>query len=420
MKKMITIAMAVLVTAVAYSQNILSLEQSKDMAIKNNIKIKNGKLETDAAREEKKNAFTNYFPKVSLNALGVYGINPLIQFGNINLVGKAVYGQLNIAEPVYVGGKIRTGNKLAKIGVDVKTRQEQLIENETLLKTEQEYWQIVSLQEKQNTLVKYEALLNDLNKQVDDSYKAGLIIKNDVLKVQIKQSELQANKSKLNTGKRLALMQFCQTINIPFDSTLTLGDDLENLKLPATYYVDADTALPLRTEYYLLETSVKAQKLQTQLKKGDYMPQVAAGVSGYYYNLVEKGLDGTTNGLAFATVSIPISDWWGGTHAIKEEKLKEKIAENNLSDTKGLLKLQMEKAWGDLQEAYTQILIMEETSRQTAENLKVNQTSYQSGVVTLSDLLEAQTLQKETADKLIEAKTQYKTAITTYLQCTAR
>ncbi|HQS04324.1 MAG TPA: TolC family protein, partial [Daejeonella sp.] len=49
---------------------------------------------------------------------------------------------------------------------------------------------------------------------------------------------------------------------------------------------------------------------------------------------------------------------------------------------------------------------------------KVIQTSYNSGIVNLSDLLEAQALQTETADKLIEAKTQYHQAVSTYLQVT--
>ena len=65
-----------------------------------------------------------------------------------------------------------------------------------------------------------------------------------------------------------------------------------------------------------------------------------------------------------------------------------------------------------------EIIMMEETVKQTDENLNVMQTSYNSGVVTLSDLLEAQALQTETADKLIEAKTQYQLAISTYLQVT--
>ncbi|HQT21812.1 MAG: hypothetical protein B7X86_02675 [Sphingobacteriales bacterium 17-39-43] len=446
MKKKIIIAVALFLTTEGYGQTILSLQQSKELASKNNMAIKNSALEIDAAQEVKKNAYTNYFPKVSATAFGMRAMDPLIKFNmpggnlpvydgnpanlatatefayfpglNLQLLDKATVGLINITQPIFVGGKITNGNKLAQIGVEVKEQQHQLSQQETLLKTEQQYWQIVVLQEKEKTIAQYEALLNDVNKQVNDAYKSGLVIKNDVLKVQIKQSELKTNKSKLQSGKQLAIMQFCQTIGIAYDSALVLQEDLQNIQLPNAYYADLETALPNRMEYRLLEQSVKAARLQTKMKRGDYLPQVAVGAAGYYFSGLSPQNDATTNGLVYGTVSIPISDWWGGSHAIKEQKIKVQIAENNFNDTKGLLKLQMEKSWTDVNESYRQILMMEETVKQTDENLKVIQTSYNSGIVNLSDLLEAQALQTETADKLIEAKTQYHQAVSTYLQVT--
>jgi outer membrane protein TolC len=448
MKKITIIAVALITSAAAYSQTTLTLEQSKSLALKNNKAIQNSALEIEAANQVKKNAFTNYFPKVSANVFGFQAINPLIEYkmegGNLpvydgnpanlgtatqfayfpgmelSMLQRSAIGILNIAQPIYAGGKISTGNKLATLNVDVKEKQQQLTENEILLKTEQQYWQLISLQEKQNTLEKYELLLNEVRKQVDDAFKSGLIIKNDVLKVQIKQSEIEDNKNKLLNGKKLATMQFCQTIGIPYDSTLVLQEVVDVSQSPYQYYTDNQNALTQRTEYLLLEKSVEATQLQTKMKTGDYMPTVAVGLAGYHINMLEKGVNNYTNGLAYVSVSIPISDWWGGSYAIKEQKIKQRIAENTFEDTKGLLNLQIEKAWTDVNEAWKQIAIMKETAIQAEENLKVSKTGYESGIVTLSDLLEAQALIAETADKLTDAQTQYKLAVTTYLQVTRK
>lgn len=442
------IILSIAVSTMAYGQSSLTLEQSKTLAIENNKAIKNSVLEVEAAKQVKKNAFTNYFPKVSANVLAFQAINPLINLnmegGNLpvydgnpanlatanefayfsgierSLLKRSAMGTLNIVQPIYAGGKIQTGNKLAALNVDVKEKQQKLTENEVLLKTEQQYWQLVSLQEKQKTLEKYELLLSDVRKQVDDAYKSGLIIKNDVLKVQIKQSELQANKNKLQNGKKLATMQFCQTIGIPFDSTLVLQENIAINQNPDYYLTNNQVALSNRTEYQLLEKSVQAAQLQSKMKTGDYLPTVAVGFMGYHHNMLEKGVSGTTNGLAYVSVSVPISDWWGGKSAIKEHRIKQQIAETTFEETKGLLNLQMEKSWLDVNEAWKQIAIIQETVVQAEENLKVSQTGYNSGVVTLSDLLEAQALVQETADKLTEAKTQYKLAVSTYLQVTGR
>lgn len=448
MKKIMIIAVAVITSATAYSQTTLTLEESKALALKNNKALQNSALEIEAAQQVKKNAYTNYFPKVSANVFGMQANNPLIEYkmegGNLpvydgnpanlptatqfayfpgmelSMFQRSAIGILNITQPIYAGGKISTGNKLAALNVDVKEKQQQLTENEILLKTEQQYWLLISLQEKQKTLEKYELLLKDIRKQVDDAFKSGLIIKNDVLKVQIKQSELEANKNKLLNGKKLATMQFCQTIGIPYDSTLILQEVIDVSQSPNQYYTDNQIALSGRTEYQLLEKSVEATQLQTKMKTGDYMPTVAVGLAGYHINMLEKGANNFTNGLAYVSLSIPISDWWGGSHSIKEHKIKQRIAENTFEDTKGLLNLQIEKSWTDVNEAWKQIAIMKETAIQAEENLKVSQTGYNSGVVTLSDLLEAQALVTETADKLTEAQTQYKLAVTTYLQVTGR
>ena len=447
--KKITITVVALITwATVYSQTTLTLEQSKTLALENNKVIKAGALETEAAKQIRKNAYTNYFPKVSANVLGFQAINPLIEYkmegGNLpvydgnpanlssatqfarfpgmelSMMQRSAIGILNIAQPVYAGGKITTGNELAQLNVEVKEQQQKLAENDILLKTEQQYWQVISLQKKLNTLEQYELLLQGIRKQVDDAYKSGLIIKNDVLKVQIKQSELEANKNKLLNGEKLATMQFCQTIGIAYDSTLVLQEYVGVTPNPDHYYTDNQNALTQRTEYQLSEKSVEAAKLQIKMKQGDYMPAVAVGLAGYHINMLEGGTKNYSNGMAYVSVAIPISDWWGGKHSIREHKIRQEIAQSSFENTKGLLHLQIKKTWTDLNEAWQQISIMHETKLQADENLKVSQTGYSSGVVTLSDLLEAQALVAETANKLIEAEMQYKLAVTTYLLVTGR
>lgn len=250
MKKLIIIIISVSCSVIVYGQTVLTLKEYKELAIKNNISIKNSLLETEASKQVKKGAFTNYFPKISVMAFAMKAKDPLLKFntqggnlpvydGNpanipiatqfaylpgssIQMLDKTALGLVNVTQPIFSGGRIITGNKLAKVGIAVKEQQQKLTQNDVLLKTEQQYWQILSLQEKEKTVEKYEAFLEGINKQVNDAYKSGLIIKNDLLKVQIKKNELNSNKSKLHSGKKLAIMQFCQTIGIPYDSTLVL------------------------------------------------------------------------------------------------------------------------------------------------------------------------------------------------------
>ena len=426
----------------------LTLEESKAMALENNGNVKNSRLELDAAWETKKEAFTNYFPKISASAFGMKAMDPLLEIGmkggdlpvydgtpanlanplqyaympdvNIGLFNQMALGIVNIQQPLYAGSKIKTGNRLAELNIEVKEMQRKLSENDIILKTEQQYWQVIVIQEKQKTVDSYLDFLDRLHDQVNNAYENGLTIRNDLLKVSIKQQELKVTKIQLENGKKLALMQLCPTIGLEYRPTLLLEGNLEELSLPDSYYIPTGNALPNRAEYQLLEKSVDATGLQKKMQNGNYLPALAVGISGYYLDQLESGVDGAFNGLAFASLTIPISDWWGGNHKLKELRIRESMAKNNLEENKGLLRLQMEKAWVDLNESYDKIQLTESILAQTTENLRVNQDSYDNGLIQLSDLLEARALKAETEDKLIEAKNRYKLAVTDYLLLTAR
>lgn len=429
-----------------FAQRVLTLEESKQLAMQNNAKSKNSKLEIEASHQIRKSAFTNYFPSISAGGmifeaqknlmeiqtqggdLPVYDGDPAnlgsaTQFAyfpssTIGLLKKGTVGYVNAVQPIFTGGRIIYGNKLASLGEEVSEFKNKMTQDEILLKTEEQYWLIISLEEKSKTINKYEELLNRLLLQVEDAYKSGIVMKNDVLKVKLKLSEVLLNKSKLENGKQLATMAFCQYIGIPYDSSLVLQEELKISDSPQSYYVDKNEALKKRVEYSLLEKSIEAEELQTKMKRGEYLPQAAIGVSEIYMKFDES--KERTFGMVFGTVSVPISGWWGGSHELEERSIKEEIAANNFKNNSELLVLQMEKAWQDLNDAYKQYLLSEESKAQAEENFKVNEDSYKNGISTVSDLLEAQALLQQTQDQLTEAKANYIIKKTTYLQVTGR
>lgn len=431
-----------------YGQTQLTVEQITAMAVKNNSKVKNSILELEAAKETKQEMFTNYFPKVTASAIGMQALDPLLeikmkggslpvydgnaanlaaasQFAympdvNMGLFNQVGLGYVNVLQPVYAGGKIKTANNLTSLNVAVKERQQHLTADQVTLTAQQQYWQVVIVKEKQKTLEGYIQFLDTLYRQVTAAYKSGMIIKNDLLKVTIKQQELQVSKIQLANARKLALMQLCQTIGADYNAQVVLISNLDDLPEPANYFVEHNTVIASRAEYQLFEKAAEASKLETKLKRADYMPSLGVGVTAYYMDQFESNQSGAGNGMAYASLSVPISDWWGAKHKLNELKLRESITKNSLEDTRGLLLLQMEKAWTDVMELNEKIHLIQAALAQTEENLTVSQKSYNNGILQLSDLLEAQVLKTETQDKLIEAKSQYKTALTKYLQATAR
>ena len=284
--------------------------------------------------------------------------------------------------------------------------------DEVLQKTEQQYWLVVSLEEKAKTVQKYESLLSSLRNQIEDAWKSGLVTKNDVLKVKLKQTEIQLNRSKLENGQKLAKMAFCQHIGIPYDSTLVLQDSLLIRDAPQTLYVDARAAVQRRSEYQLLQASVKAATLQKRMKAGEYLPQVGVGVVGMYMKF-DQGEDRTI-GMAFATAAIPISGWWEASHTVQEHRLKNRWR-RTICRTARAPRLQV-KSQQDLNDAYKQVWLC---GRKSGRGKSQGQSGHMTGV---SRRRSAGGSSPATAGhgQLIDAKTGYLLKKTAYLNTTGR
>lgn len=429
-----------------YPQAGLSLEKCKELALRNNSKLKNSRLEKKAARNVRQSALTKYFPEITAGGmvfgsqksllemntpggnLPVYDGNPANLFtatqfaffppATTSLLKKGTFGLVSAVQPIFAGGRIYNGNQLASLGEDVSALQEKLVSDETATSVEAQYRQIVVLMEKQKTLSSYEALLNKLSEQVNEAFRQGLVLKNDVLKVNLKQNEVKLNKSKLENGRRIATMAFCQYIGIAIDSSVALTDSIAISGLPESYFVEPKEALSRRTELALLRQSVKAEGLQTKMKLGEFLPQAGVGVAEMYMKM--DNTDSRTTGLVFGTVAIPLSGWWGGSYELEERNIKEQIAANNLQDKSELMLVQIEKTWQDVGDAYRQYLLSEESKMQAQVNLQLNEESYKNGLTTVADLLEAQAMYQQTADQLIDAKASYANKVSLYLRATGR
>lgn len=442
------VVMALLLfTGVASAENRLSLETCKKLAIKNNVSMKNSGLENESAEKIKEAAFTKYFPQVNAGAIAFKNRDPFIREsiagGNlpvydgapanlfnasqyayfpgldIDLLEKGQVGYVALVQPLFAGGRIVNGNRLADLGREVSILQQKMTEEEVRLSAEEQYFRVVSLDEKRKTVLRYETLLVTLLRQVEDAFKTGISLKNDVLKVRQKKSEVELNRSRIENGRELAFMSFCQYIGIAYDPSIILTGRVIITDTPETFRVKNEKeAVASRTESHLLQKSVAAEALKTQIKRGEYMPEVSVGMASLYTQFDDRKHD--DNGMVFATAAIPLSGWWEASYTMKERALREKMETNRQKETTDLLLLQIKKAWKDVEEAFKQVGLCETSRTQAEENLSLSKDSYVNGIVDIADLLEAQAIFQKSEEELIEAKVNYRIKKILYLKTTGQ
>lgn len=405
------------------AQRSLTLEECSQLALENNARMKNARLDVKGAEEVRKEAFTKYFPSISATGGAFTSDNGMAELAlvpgllEMTMAKNGVMGGVTAVQPVFAGGQILNNNKLAALAVEVSRYQMKQSENEVLLTVEQYYWLHVSLQEKIKTVSLLETLIDNLYKDVEASVRAGVANRNELLQVQLKKNSIASDRLKVDNNLRLSKMLLSQYIGLPEDDFTVQATLQEPLPSPETYQIDLMSALPTTVAYKLLDKNVEASRLQYKLKVGQNLPSVGIGAGYMYHNILDTD---HSFGMIFATVSVPLTDWWGGSHAIRKQKLQLKAAEYTRQDTNEKLLLQMQKLWNELEEAYEQAKISEESVKTAEENVRLSTDYYQVGTETLSDLLNAQSLLQQSRDQYTDDYTNYLIKRTEYLQATGR
>ena len=458
MKYLIIIITLCFTVNTAFSQNLFSLEQCKELALKNNMLAKNAELLVEAAKQQKKEAFTHYFPTINAISLGFAADKPMVsmemdmsammqpmmgvfspvigwamQSGvpidpnalaalqnsepqKIDMLKNGLIAGVIATQPIFAGGQIISGNRLAQAGVEIRQLQKQMTENELLLEVERCYWQLVSLQEKMKTVENAEAMLSRILSDVGIAVSAGLTTRNDLLRVELEQNKLESGKLKLENGLTMLKMALGQKMGVPADSFEI--QQPEFAEITPTLYTDSYTALQNRSEYHLLEKSVEIARLQQNMEVGKYLPTVAIGAGYNYMHFDMRNQNGMKNnfGMVFVSLSIPLTEWWSGAHAVKRKKIEWQQAENTKTETAELLLLQMQNIQNSLNQAYRQVLLAQKSILSAEQNLKISQDNYNAGINTLSALLEAQNLLQQSHDQYTEAATDYFIKLAEYRQ----
>ncbi len=431
-------------------ETYLTLDSCLTLAAQNNRNIRKSELAIEKAKQVKAQVFTKYFPQVQAQAGAYYALEPMLEFdiddignatvrdllttlyGNYgaalglpNTVAMCQYGYMvgvTAVQPVYMGGKIVAGNRLAQLGVEAAEKQAEMSDRDLLEQVEESYWLLVGLQEKQATVDAALALIDTIHRTAETAVEAGLVLRTDLMQVELRRAEMERTQIQLSNGIRLATRALVQSVGLPqsvCDSVRVPSVDMAEAlsdSLPPLYVDGAETT----PEHTLLDMQVEAAKLRRRMTIAEALPNVAVGAHYGYSkaqaNLLKDGQWGsdTGNGMVFVVVKVPITSWWETGHKIREHSLTIKQAELERDHTDELLSLRNQQTYDKLQEAY---LLWQNNRRalsKAQENYRLSEVQYKAGTVTISDLLMAQTTLLKAENELSDAYISYRVCLRRY------
>lgn len=442
MKKYIIIFVLTLLAYGMTAQNadVLTLDSCFALAKANNVELRTSKIEIEKAQEVKKQVYTKYFPQVNAGYLAYYAVNPIIRYGVNDIhdefgeILKAIIELLNedganiptdielmhgghsisatAIQPIYAGGRVRNGNKLAKLGIEAAELKGQVSERDMLESIESTYYLIVGLKSKVQTLETALALIDSLDRVADVALKAGLVTKNDQLRVALERNKYQALQLQLNNGIKLASQLLCQEIGIEYpEEGLNLDDDVSQADI-----LTENEGFE-RPEIRLLQLQIDAEVFYKKLSRGEALPQIGVGAMVTYGNMI-KSYKG--NAIFFASVQVPIMKWWETSHKIKEHNLKIEQYEIMQQDLTEKMSLQEKQVYNQMTEAQALLESDKAALDMAQENYRVAELNYRAGINTVTDVLEANALLLQAQNAITDREISYVTARRRYHDLTGK
>lgn len=411
------------------AQQLLSLEQCRQLAIENNKALKIASEQEKIAYYNKKDALTKFFPEIQF--LGGYMHNqknlhlisssaipsaiPLpVPIGEVSSIPipdnirdgiwkmgevdiKNIWaGGFNLTQPIFMGGKIIAYNNLRSYAEELAKTMKETQMTDVIVEVDNAYWQVVSVANKRKLAGAYVELMKKMDSDISAMEQEGVVTKADRLSVNVKLNEAEMTLTKAENGLSLAKMLLTQICGLEISDEITLQDEnLDNLIINGENETmpNIDEALTNRTEIRSLELATKIYGKQEKIAQADFMPNLAFTANYLWTNPnlfdgFEKKFGGMWN--VGVVLKVPLN-FVSSSAKLNAAKAETRIKRFELAEAKEKITLQINQSVYKLNEANKKLASTQKNTEKADENLRYANAGFEEGVIAASDVMAAHT-----------------------------
>lgn len=423
--------------------NSWSLDSLRARAVSNNKSLLMAGQKKVAASYTRKSAATNYLPKVSATGAYMYtsrelsllsdeqkhtlsnigtGLSAMVpnlapMSSTINSVGQGVVDALHtdtrnagivavtLTQPIYMGGKIRAYNKITQYAEEAAGTLYDKELQDIIVDVDEAYWNLVALYSKKKLAEGYKALVDKLEGDVEKLVKEGMATKADLLSVKVKVNEAGVTLIQVNNGIELSRMNLCRICGLDMNEPVEVEDAIDEKNQNANIMGQVDMfssksdnlvqqAESNRKELQALGLQNRIYDEKIKLARAEYLPKVAL-MGGYLasnpsvFNSFERKMKGMWN--VGITLNVPILTWGDRSYKVKSAKAEALMHRYETEEVKEKIELQVNQCRQKLQESMERYQTTLRIVDEAEENLRYANLGMKEGVITLSNVMEAQT-----------------------------
>ena len=400
MKKIYLIVGAILWGGIVDAQT-LSVEQYRQKVLEYNQDIQKSQQAVNGALYSLKGIKTGFFPKLDITGNYSYQLEkveflPGTDLKHDNYGVEA--GQYDVAKLQYA---------IAQLSV------EHTVDN-MIYAADVSYWSVAANRNLYELSEQFVQIVRELYEIVNKRFEEGAISKTDVLMVQnrLKEAELQLNTN--STNYKTALQSLNIMMGVEPDAAVVLTDSIQKV-LWVPKQEGLNKALERRADYQSAIMGIEMAKLQTDMARSKYLPQLAVGIKEKYgttlLNVDGKAQWATT---AYAQINIPVFHWGEMRQNVRLSRTQEWTKELERSQLKDQVSKELNNAWVNVIEISKKLEIVYSSLDIAKDNLTLNTFSYNEGKLPIIDVLSAQVSWLQAYTNVVSVNYQYKVALAEY------
>ena len=413
MKKIYLIVGAILWGGIVDAQT-LSVEQYRQKVLEYNQDIKKSQQAVNGALYSLKGIKTGFFPKLDITGNYSYQLEKVEFLPGTDLKHDNYGVEAGLVQNVYSGSAVRKQYDVAKLQHAIAQLSVEHTVDNMIYAADVSYWSVAANRNLYELSEQFVQIVRELYEIVNKRFEEGAISKTDVLMVQnrLKEAELQLNTN--STNYKTALQSLNIMMGVEPDAAVVLTDSIQKV-LWVPKQEGLNKALERRADYQSAIMGIEMAKLQTDMARSKYLPQLAVGIKEKYgttlLNVDGKAQWATT---AYAQINIPVFHWGEMRQNVRLSRTQEWTKELERSQLKDQVSKELNNAWVNVIEISKKLEIVYSSLDIAKDNLTLNTFSYNEGKLPIIDVLSAQVSWLQAYTNVVSVNYQYKVALAEY------
>ena len=413
MKKNHLIVGAILWGGIVDAQT-LSVEQYRQKVLEYNQDIQKSQQAVNGALYSLKGIKTGFFPKLDITGNYSYQLEKVEFLPGTDLKHDNYGVEAGLVQNVYSGSAVRKQYDVAKLQHAIAQLSVEHTVDNMIYAADVSYWSVAANRNLYELSEQFVQIVRELYEIVNKRFEEGAISKTDVLMVQnrLKEAELQLNTN--STNYKTALQSLNIMMGVEPDAAVVLTDSIQKV-LWVPKQEGLNKALERRADYQSAIMGIEMAKLQTDMARSKYLPQLAVGIKEKYgttlLNVDGKAQWATT---AYAQINIPVFHWGEMRQNVRLSRTQEWTKELERSQLKDQVSKELNNAWVNVIEISKKLEIVYSSLDIAKDNLTLNTFSYNEGKLPIIDVLSAQVSWLQAYTNVVSVNYQYKVALAEY------